>query len=51
MLTDLPANKKPIGVKWVYKTKYKPNCEIDCNILNNNAYNYHYRIIKFVDTL
>ena len=21
---------KPIGVKWVYKTKYKPNREIDC---------------------
>jgi len=28
-LTELPANKKPIGVKWVYKTKYKPNGEID----------------------
>ena len=28
-LTDLPADKKPIGVKWVYKTKYKPNGEID----------------------
>ena len=28
-LTDLPADKKPIGVKWVYKTKYKHNSEID----------------------
>jgi hypothetical protein len=28
-LTDLPPNKKPIGVKQVYKTKYKPNGEID----------------------
>ena len=22
-LTSLPPEKKPIGVKWVYKTKYK----------------------------
>ncbi|XP_072076479.1 uncharacterized protein [Arachis hypogaea] len=29
-LTDLPTDKKPIGVKWVYKTKYKPNGEVDC---------------------
>ncbi|CAJ2639943.1 unnamed protein product [Trifolium pratense] len=28
-LTELPANKRPIGVKWVYKTKYKPSGEID----------------------
>ena len=28
-LSELPTNKKPIGVKWVYKTKYKPNSEID----------------------
>ncbi|MCH90998.1 hypothetical protein A2U01_0011922 [Trifolium medium] len=28
-LTELPADKKPIGVKWVYKTKYKPNGEIE----------------------
>jgi hypothetical protein len=28
-LTELPADKKPIGVKWVYKTKYKPSGEID----------------------
>ncbi|XLT27854.1 hypothetical protein HN873_059146, partial [Arachis hypogaea] len=28
-LTDLPADKKPIGVKWVYKTKYKPSGEVD----------------------
>ena len=28
-LTDLLADKKPIGVKWVYKTKYKPNGEVD----------------------
>jgi len=24
-LTELPTDKKPIGVKWVYKTKYKPS--------------------------
>jgi len=29
-LPHLPANKIPIGVKWVYKTKYKPSGEIDC---------------------
>ena len=28
-LTDLPVDKKPIGVKWVYKTKFKPTGEID----------------------
>lgn len=28
-LTDLPPRKKPIGVKWVYKTKYKSNGEVD----------------------
>jgi len=28
-LTDLPAYKRPIGVKWVYKTKYKSSGEID----------------------
>ncbi|RDX66062.1 putative mitochondrial protein, partial [Mucuna pruriens] len=28
-LTDLPGDKRPIGVKWVYKTKYKPSGEID----------------------
>ena len=28
-LTNFPADKKPIGVKWVYKTKYNPNGEID----------------------
>jgi len=28
-LTELPADKKSIGVKWVYKTKYKPSGEID----------------------
>ncbi|KAI4357505.1 hypothetical protein L6164_001448 [Bauhinia variegata] len=28
-LTDLPTDKEPIGVKWVYKTKYKPNGEIE----------------------
>jgi len=28
-LTELPTDKKPIGVKWVYKTKYKPSGEID----------------------
>ena len=28
-LTNLPVDKKPIGVKWVYKTKYKLNGEIN----------------------
>ncbi|XP_058777093.1 aspartic proteinase CDR1-like [Vicia villosa] len=28
-LTELPADKKAIGVKWVYKSKYKPTGEID----------------------
>lgn len=28
-LIDLPSGKKPIGVKWVYKTKYKANGEVD----------------------
>ncbi|GJV50027.1 putative RNA-directed DNA polymerase [Tanacetum coccineum] len=28
-LTDLPAGRKPIGCKWVYKIKYKSNGEIE----------------------
>lgn len=28
-LTTLPIGKKPIGVKWVYKTKYKPDGKVD----------------------
>ena len=28
-LTYLPTNKRPIGVKWVYKTNYIPNGKID----------------------
>nr|KYP45533.1 Copia protein [Cajanus cajan] len=28
-LTNLPVDKRPIGVKWVYKTKHKPSGEID----------------------
>ena len=28
-LTDLPRGKQPIGVKQVYKTKYKPNDEVE----------------------
>ena len=27
-LVKLPKGKKAIGVKWVYKVKYKPNGEI-----------------------
>ena len=29
VLTSLPPGKKPIGVKWVYKTKYQPNGQVD----------------------
>ena len=28
-LTSLPPGKKEIGVKWVYKTRYKPDGEVD----------------------
>lgn len=28
-LTNLPSGKKPIGVKWVYKTKYRPSGEVE----------------------
>lgn len=28
-LTNLPTGMKPIGVKWIYKTKLKENGEID----------------------
>lgn len=28
-VTSLPKGKKPIGVKWVYKTKYKPDGQVD----------------------
>ncbi|PRQ23286.1 putative RNA-directed DNA polymerase [Rosa chinensis] len=28
-LTSLPEGKAAIGVKWVYKTKYKPNGDVD----------------------
>jgi hypothetical protein len=28
-LVDLPKEKECIGVKWVYKTKYKENGEVD----------------------
>lgn len=28
-LTNLPVGKKPIGVKWVYKTKYRPTGEVE----------------------
>lgn len=29
LLTTIPEGKKPIGVKWVYKTKYNPKGEVD----------------------
>jgi len=28
-LTNLPRGMKPIGVKWIFKTKFKDNGEID----------------------
>ena len=28
-LVDFPKNKECIGVKWIYKTKYKENGEVD----------------------
>jgi len=28
-LTNLPTNKRPIGVKWMYKAKYNPSGEIN----------------------
>ena len=28
-LTTLPVGKKPRGVKWAYKAKYKPNGNVD----------------------
>ncbi|CAM8977162.1 unnamed protein product [Rhodiola kirilowii] len=28
-LTPLPVGKKAIGVKWVYKTKYRPDDHVD----------------------
>lgn len=28
-LTTLLLSKRPIGVKWVYKTKFKPTREVD----------------------
>ncbi|GKA56332.1 ribonuclease H-like domain-containing protein [Tanacetum coccineum] len=29
IITDLPANRKPIGCKWIFKIKYKVNGEIE----------------------
>ena len=29
-LTTLPKEKNMISIKWVYKTKYKPNRKVDC---------------------
>ncbi|KAK1412979.1 hypothetical protein QVD17_34637 [Tagetes erecta] len=29
VLTDLPKGRKPIGCKWLYKLKYKPNGEVN----------------------
>ncbi|KAK1431336.1 hypothetical protein QVD17_07793 [Tagetes erecta] len=29
ILTDLPKGRKPIGCKWLYKIKHKPNGEVD----------------------
>lgn len=28
-MTELPAGAKKIGVKWVYKTKFNENIEVD----------------------
>ncbi|XP_055812079.1 uncharacterized protein LOC129881995 [Solanum dulcamara] len=28
-VTSLPAGKKPIGCRWIYKVKYKSTCEIE----------------------
>jgi hypothetical protein len=33
-LTTLPEGKQPIGVKWVYKTKYNPSGEVEENAWN-----------------
>ena len=30
-LCDLPAGKKAIGTKWVYKLKRKPDGSVDCH--------------------
>ena len=29
IITDFPANRTPIGYKWIFKIKYKSNGEID----------------------
>ncbi|GJY63733.1 ribonuclease H-like domain-containing protein [Tanacetum coccineum] len=36
IITDLHANRKPIGCKWIFKIKYKANGELDIN----NAFLY-----------
>ena len=28
-ITNWPKNRKPVGCKWVYKIKYKPNREVE----------------------
>lgn len=28
-LIELPKDKKPLGVKWVYKTKLNPNGDVE----------------------
>lgn len=53
-LTDLPRGKKPIGVKWVYKIKYRPTGEVDRYIKGTQGDGICYLEVShlnFLDTL